>query len=76
MSMETAKSDDSIIDAAAVAELLDVSVRTVRRWTSERLIPFTRLPGRPVRFERGRVLKWFRDGCRKPQRTHLYRKKR
>jgi len=44
---------------AQVAELLQVSPRTISRWAlQDASMPCIRLPGRVVRFEEGALLRW------------------
>ena len=55
----TSVADTPYLTPAQVAELLQVSTKTVSRWSLEDAsMPVTRLPGRVVRFERSALLRW------------------
>jgi excisionase family DNA binding protein len=65
--------EDEVITKEELAELLQVSTRTVERWVEESRIPFIRLPKRGaksnVRFLKSTVLQWLRKGENKPARS-------
>ena len=67
--------EDEIITKEELAELLQVSTRTVERWVEESRIPFIRLPKRGsksnVRFLKSNVLQWLRKCENKPVRSSL-----
>lgn len=46
-------------DKFAVAEMLDVSPRTVEAWTQRRLIPHVRVSHRCVRYRLDEIETWF-----------------
>jgi hypothetical protein len=46
-------------DKNAVAEMLDVSPRTVEAWTQRRLIPHVRVSHRCVRYRLDEIVDWF-----------------
>lgn len=54
------------LDAAEIARIFGVSVRTVRRWDRRGRIPGkVKSPGRAVRWKRADVLAWLENGCRR-----------
>ncbi len=65
--------EDEVITKEELAELLQVSKRTVERWVEESRIPFIRLPKRGsksnVRFLKSNVLQWLRKCENKPVRS-------
>lgn len=67
--------EDEVITKEELAELLQVSKRTVERWVEEGRIPFIRLPKRGsksnVRFLKSNVLQWLRKCENKPVRSSL-----
>ena len=67
--------EDEVITKEELAELLQVSKRTVERWVEESRIPFIRLPKRGsksnVRFLKSNVLQWLRKCENKPVRSSL-----
>jgi excisionase family DNA binding protein len=67
--------EDEVITKEELAELLQVSTRTVERWVEESRIPFIRLPKRGsksnVRFLKSNVLQWLRKSESKPARSSL-----
>ena len=67
--------EDEVITKEELAELLQVSKRTVERWVEESRIPFIRLPKRGsksnVRFLKSNVLQWLRKCENKPVRSTL-----
>jgi excisionase family DNA binding protein len=67
--------EDEVITKEELAELLQVSIRTVERWVEESRIPFIRLPKRGsksnVRFLKSNVLQWLRKSESKPARSSL-----
>lgn len=67
--------EDEVITKEELAELLQVSTRTVERWVEESSIPFIRLPKRGsksnVRFLKSNVLQWLRKSENKPARSSL-----
>ena len=67
--------EDEVITKEELAELLQVSKRTVERWVEESRIPFIRLPKRGsksnVRFLKSNVLQWLRKSENKPARGLL-----
>jgi excisionase family DNA binding protein len=68
-------SNDDILTKHDVAELLQVSERTVERWMSEGSIPYFPLPKRgawsEARFLRPEIVEWMRKRTVRPVRvTH------
>lgn len=67
--------EDEVLTKEELAELLQVSKRTVERWVEESRIPFIRLPRRGsksnVRFLKSNVLQWLRKCENKPIRSSL-----
>ena len=65
--------EDEIITKEELAELLQVTTRTVERWVEESRITFIRLPKRGsksnVRFLKSNVLQWLRKSENKPARS-------
>jgi excisionase family DNA binding protein len=63
-----------ILTKRDVAELLQVSERTVERWMSEGSIPYVPLPKRgawsEARFLRSEIVDWMRKRTVKAVRTH------
>lgn len=47
-----------LLDRKQAAELLTLSVRTLDRYVTQRLIPYVKLPGGQIRFKRPDLLKW------------------
>lgn len=62
--------EDEVLTKEQLAELLQVSKRTVERWITECSIPFVRLPERGrktnVRFLKTNVIQWLRKKEKKP----------
>lgn len=62
--------EDEILTKEQLAELLQVSKRTIERWVEEARVPYIRLPRRgakcTVRFLRSNVLRWLRRNEQKP----------
>jgi len=60
-----------LMTAREVAHALGISVRTLERYVSERLIPFVRLPMRGsrsgTRFLRSEITKWLRKSTIRPE---------
>ena len=53
--------DEPLLDKAAAATLLNVSVRTVEAWTAAKRIPYVKLapgPRGPIRFEASALRQW------------------
>ena len=50
-----------LLTAEEVADLLHVALATVRSWTSEGKIPFYRVGGRAVRYDRVEILDWLKS---------------
>ena len=53
--------DEPLLDKAAAAALLNVSVRTVEAWTAAKRIPYVKLapgPRGPIRFEAAALRQW------------------
>lgn len=67
--------EDEVLTKEELAELLQVSKRTVERWVEESRIPFIRLPKRGsksnVRFLKSNVLQWLRKCESNPIRSSL-----
>ena len=65
--------EDELITKEELAELLQVSKRTVERWVEESRVPFIRLPKRGsksnVRFLKSNVLQWLRKSENKPAQS-------
>jgi excisionase family DNA binding protein len=65
--------EEEVITKEELAELLQVSTRTVERWVEGSRIPFIRLPKRGaksnVRFLKSNVLLWMRKSENKPARS-------
>lgn len=61
---------EEVLTKEQLAELLQVSERTVERWIEERRIPFVRLPQRGsrsvVRFIKSAVVQWLKRTESKP----------
>lgn len=69
---ESASSDlPAILTAQQAAALLNISLRTLRRYVKKDLIPVVVLPEtgdrRSYRFDRERILRWAREGCQNPK---------
>ena len=47
-----------LIDANALATALSVSVKTVRKWMCDGLIPFHRLSAKCTRYDLAEILEW------------------
>ena len=66
-------SSGDILTKRGVAELLQVSERTVERWMSEGAIPYVPLPKRgawaEARFLRSEIVEWMRKRTVKPIRA-------
>ena len=66
-------SSGDILTKRDVAQLLQVSERTVERWMSEGAIPYAPLPKRgawsEVRFLRSEIFEWMRKRTVKPIRV-------
>lgn len=60
-----------LVDAAALAELLGVSLITVRRWDSAGKLPAPRRLGACVRWDLAEIRAWSAAGC--PQRSEWRR---
>ena len=52
-----------LIDIEAVAEMLQISSRTVRRLVDAGRAPAPRRLGSLIRFSRAEIEKWIADGC-------------
>lgn len=59
-----------LVDAQELSLLAGVSVKSIRRWDAEGLIPGrTKLPGgRSIRWNRAAVLAWIESGCQSKKR--------
>lgn len=73
MSARNAMSSGDILTKRELAELLQVSERTVERWMSEGSIPYVPLPKRgawsEARFLRSEIVEWMRKRTVKPIRV-------
>ena len=62
--------EDEIMTKEQLAELLQVSKRTVERWVEEGRVPFIRLPRRGakcnIRFTRSNIIRWLKRNEQKP----------
>jgi excisionase family DNA binding protein len=71
---EAPMSTGDILTKRDVAELLQVSERTVERWISEGSIPYVPLPKRgawsEARFLRSEIVDWMRKRTVRPVRVH------
>ena len=56
---------ETFLTAAQVAELLGLSVATIRKWVLLRYIPFRKI-GRAVRFSAGEIQEWAKDKAVRP----------
>ncbi|RYD64220.1 MAG: DNA-binding protein [Verrucomicrobiaceae bacterium] len=54
------------MNAAQAAEFLGIEEKTIRKYTSERRIPFIRLSGRCVRYDRTALSEWLLARTVKP----------
>ena len=59
--------------AEEVARFLKVSLGHVRKLTSRRLIPFTKV-GRSVRYPQAKIMGWLEVNTREPRRMTTFRK--
>jgi len=58
-----------LLSAPALAELLDISVKGVRRLTDAGGVPGVVRLGRLVRYQRQAIEAWIADGCTTPPRS-------
>ena len=56
---------NSLLTAAELAEALSVSLITIRKWTSQRRIPFLKI-GKAVRYDSEAVQKWLTEKAVRP----------
>lgn len=61
---------DRLLTVQQVAELLQVKLSTIYKWTHEGSIPHLKL-GRLVRFREDDILEWLRDKDREPQEIDI-----
>lgn len=47
-----------LLDRKAAAQMLTLSVRTLDRYVTQRLIPYVKYPGGGVRFKEDDLVKW------------------
>lgn len=52
-----------MLDVPAVAEMLDVSQRSIWQWLDSGRLPAPVRLGRLVKFSRATIEKWIADGC-------------
>jgi excisionase family DNA binding protein len=68
--------EEEILTKEELAELLQVSKRTIERWIAECSIPFIKLPKRGsktnVRFLKTNVLQWLKKNEKKPSGKFRY----
>ena len=50
--------DLTLIDRKATAGILGLSIRTIDRYVTQRLIPYVKYPGGQIRFKKVDLLKW------------------
>lgn len=50
--------DLTLLDRKQAAALLTLSVRTLDRYVTQRLVPYVKFPGGAVRFKKADLLKW------------------
>lgn len=64
MSTQVLPKPDDVLTKSELAELLNVSERTVERWIEERTVPFVVLPQRGsrsnIRFLKSTIIKWLK----------------
>jgi excisionase family DNA binding protein len=58
---------EKLLDVGQVAELLGLSVATIRKWVLIRYIPYQKL-GRSVRFSASEIQEWAKSRSVKPDR--------
>jgi excisionase family DNA binding protein len=56
---------ETFLDAGQVAEMLGLSVATIRKWILTRYIPYKK-PGRAVRFSAPEIREWVKTRTVKP----------
>ena len=56
---------ETFLTSAQVAELLGLSVATIRKWVLMRYIPFRKI-GRAVRFSASEIQEWAKDKAVRP----------
>jgi len=56
----------ALLSEKEVAQVLNVNPRTVRRWRSDGLIPFLKLPGGRIRFNPNTIQIWLQRNCPNP----------
>ncbi len=61
--MSIRPSDDRLLKASDVAELLQISSRTLWRWKSRHRLPKPRYAGKVVRWWRSDIIRWLDGGC-------------
>jgi excisionase family DNA binding protein len=54
------------MNASQAAEFIGIEEKTVRKYTSERRIPFIRISGRCVRYDRNALSEWLQSRTVKP----------
>ncbi len=55
---------DRLLTCSEAADLLRIQVQTLRKWTSQRRIPFVKINGRAVRYRPGDLEKLVKAGLR------------
>jgi excisionase family DNA binding protein len=66
LNLATMTPTPELLNAAQAAKLLGIGEKTVRKYTSERRIPFIRLSGRCVRYDAAALAGWLLARTVKP----------
>jgi excisionase family DNA binding protein len=61
---------ETFLDAGQVAEMLGLSVATIRKWVLIRYIPYQKL-GRAVRFSAPEIREWVKNRTVKPAEEQM-----